>query len=124
MLDFVNLFMITNEQLDHIFLFIQERGSNMMQLNFQYIWSLYVEKTPELGINITLLQDILHKLIQDGYIREKDGIYRLTTEGRNFKGYSRASKWWRKISRKNILEGVIYSLIVIFIIWVINKLRA
>ncbi|PUZ28544.1 hypothetical protein DCC81_03420 [Chitinophaga parva] len=113
--------MVTPLQLDAVFLFIKEKTELGALVNNNYIWNLYISKTPELGIDQLLFSDIINKLIKDGYVKEDfQNSYHLTVDGRNFKGYVWAAKWHNKLSAKNITEGIIYSLAVFGIVAILT----
>ena len=79
-------------QIDFIFFFLKER--NLLSANFskEYIWN-HVARTKEIEINRQVFEEILQRLIDDGYIKEilNSGMqpsYHLTFNGRIFEGYS------------------------------------
>lgn len=112
---------ITNKNLDAVFFFIHlSVWETNKGISAKSIWDIYLSKY-EVGIDNQMLNDILHKLEKDELVYLKNGLYYLTVEGRNFEGYKHKNKWFRKVSKKNIIEGIIYSLIVIIISWAITK---
>lgn len=114
--------MTTKKQIDKVFLFIKSKVDLEVRISSNYIWNLYINKSPEFKISKSLFEEILFKLDKDGYFRtDGDGMYWLSIEGRDFKGYVSSSKWWNQITKKNIIEGVIYTLIATALIWAIAK---
>lgn len=82
--------MIPEQQLDFVLSYIKPKIQVDAVFNENYIWSLYVSRTPETGITRTMLGEILKKLIKDGYIREHGTnpiTYLITFEGLIFEGY-------------------------------------
>lgn len=113
----------TDEQLDAILFFIQDKTSIGAMISRNYIWDLYVSRTPELGITPLLFSDILQHLIDDGYIILSNNTYHLTVKGRNFKGYVEYNKFYRKVLRNPIGQTVIATIIISIIVWAFNSLR-
>jgi len=85
--------MIPLEQIDFVFFFIRSREQLSASWSNEYIWNLYISKTPEAGINRTLFEEIIKQLVEDDYIREApindspQKTYHVTFKGRLFKGY-------------------------------------
>lgn len=81
------------KQIDAVFLFLKERmqhggfyGYNNLKNHF--------DKHPELNITITLLQEILKRMVEDGYITKGEQpnsqpCYRLSFQGLLFDGYEK-----------------------------------
>ncbi len=118
--------MVSDQQLDAILFYIKKTTNLGASINANYIWNLYVNRTPELKIDKLLFDDILLKLTTDGYLTvNNNGVYHLTVDGRNFKGYVYTKKWFRKVSINKIVEGIIIAvmgaLITTAIIWSIKK---
>lgn len=114
--------MTMDEKLDAILFFIQEKTKLKASINKAYIWNLYVERTPELGIDALLFSDILQHLIDDKYLTLNNDTYHLTVKGRTFKGYVEYNMWYRKLLRNPIAQAAVGGLIVALIIWAITYL--
>jgi hypothetical protein len=109
------------KQIDAVFFFIKKKTALGASVNDNYIWNLYIERTPELGIGKQLFYDILQNLLDNGYITiSSDGAYHLTVKGRAYKGFQRTNHWFLGLSRKTIVEGTIGALLTALIIWIIS----
>jgi hypothetical protein len=80
------------EKIDKILNFLKERSDLSASFSKEYIWNLYISKTPELKINRQLYDEILKQLIEDGYIRENktedsQPNYHLALKGLIFDSY-------------------------------------
>lgn len=80
------------EKVDKILEFFKSRTDNA-GIGKEYLWNLYIQKTPELEINRMLYEEILKMLIADGYLRETNRedaqpTYNLTLKGLAFSGYN------------------------------------
>lgn len=79
------------EQIDFVLNFLKSKQD--LDASFSYmIIENHIKRTPELNITITILREILKKLVNDGYISEKitpgiQPIYNVSFEGLVFEGY-------------------------------------
>lgn len=88
------------KQIDAIFFYIKKKIALGASINSEYIWNLFVDKTPELEINKLMFSEIISKLIEDGYITElrkaNEGqdvtTYHVTFKGQIFEGYESQQK--------------------------------
>ena len=83
-------------QIDFIFFFLKERSLLSADFSKEYIWN-HIDKTKEVEINRQVFEEILQRLIDDGYIKEilnsgTQPTYHLTFNGRIFEGYSNTNK--------------------------------
>ena len=96
------------EKIDKILYFLKERSDIGAGFSREYIWNLYIEKTPELKINRHLYDEILKKLVEDGYIRETKNsmdqpVYYTTLKGLSFDGYQNIELEVLKLKKKSDL---------------------
>ena len=81
------------EQIDFAFFYIKSREQLSASWSAEYMWNLYISKTPESGINRTVFDEIIKQLVNDDYIRElpindsSQKSYHVTFKGRIFNGY-------------------------------------
>lgn len=90
------------EKIDAILNFLKDRSDLSASFSKEYIWNLYVSKTPELDINRQVYEEILKKLVEDGYVREENeknfqSVYHLTMKGLLFEGYLNNQKENQKL---------------------------
>lgn len=133
------LFMTPLEKLDKILSFFKDRSDLSIDFSKEYIWNLYIKKTPELQINKQIYEEILQKLVEDGYLRETkkedfQPTYHLTMKGYLFDGYinsqseiqrlqktaislSRRAFWWTVVIALGTLVAAIYYLFEILNHW-------
>src|ERR1051325_6406012 len=81
------------EQIDFVLSYFKERSDLAVDISKETVW-LYVEKTSEKEIKRQTFEEILQRLIDDGYVREIEFLdeqltYHLTFNGRLFEGYSK-----------------------------------
>lgn len=118
--------MATNQQLDAVLFFLKNITAYDLMSSRQTI-SIQVRKNhPELKFSELLLNDILIKLKNDKYVNNPHtDMYNLSADGRNFKGYVWANKWyvkWFSFSFKQALTiTIIGGVIVGLIVWAITK---
>lgn len=94
-------------KVDKILNFLKDRSGLSADFSKEYIWNLYVKKTPELKINRQLYDEILQKLVEDGYIREtkvgeNQPTYHLTVQGYLFDGYINSQMETQKLQQSAI----------------------
>lgn len=94
------------EKIDSILNFLKNKKELSASFYKEYIWSLYVSKTPELEINRQLYDEIFLKLVEEGYIRElKDtntsSIFHLALKGLIFNGFQNQELEIIKLKRNN-----------------------
>jgi hypothetical protein len=110
------------EQIDFVFLYIKEHTQYGGSIGYHNIEN-YVNATPEAGITITMLKEILKRLEDDSYItvrtpEESQTLYHTSFNGLLFDGYKKAKKkrdreaiFQRRLNISNfwtpILTGVI-----------------
>lgn len=99
--------MTSLEKIDKILNFLKERSDLSASFSKEYIWNLYVNKSPELQITRQIYDEILTKLVEDGYVREeiqKDSqpFYHLTMSGYLFEGYLSSQKETQKLQQTAI----------------------
>ena len=81
------------EQIDSVFFFIKDKIELGGSYSKEYIWNLYVSRTPKMKINETLYNEIIERLISDGYIRmiklpnAEQPIFHVTFDGLVHEGY-------------------------------------
>lgn len=81
------------EQIDFVFSYIKNKEDLSASFSTEYIWNLYVSKSPETQITRFIFNEIIRQLIDDEYIRELPIIessqktYHVTFKGRIFEGY-------------------------------------
>lgn len=80
------------KKIDFIFFDFKKKATHGIGISRDYIWNFLVSKTPELEINKTMYDEIIRKLVEDGYVREElaagsPPTYHLTFNGLSFKGY-------------------------------------
>jgi len=78
-------------QIDFVFSFLKQRSNLSADFGKENIWS-HIERTPEMEINRQVFEEILQRLLDDGYIKEtlrtdSQATYHLTFNGRIFEGY-------------------------------------
>jgi hypothetical protein len=114
--------MSNNEQLDAVLFYIRDISTLNFMVNRGSIKLHLDNEHGNLKVSELLLNDILIKLHNDGYLNSpSQGIYNVSIEGRDFKGYVYSNKWFRTVSRKTIIEGVIYGGILAVILWAVAK---
>ena len=79
------------KQIDFVLSYLKERSELSADFAKENIWN-YIRQTPEIGINKQIFDEILQRLVDDGYIKETirektQPIYHLTFNGRIFEGY-------------------------------------
>jgi hypothetical protein len=85
--------MTTLEKIDSVLNFLKSRQGLSAQFTKEYIWSYYIEKTPELEINSQLYNEIFITLLDNAFIRENKQLddspstYHITVEGLTFSGF-------------------------------------
>jgi hypothetical protein len=97
------------EQIDFVFFYIRDKITTGADWGYFNIW-IHVKKTPETGINKTLLDEIIFKLIEDGLLTEINNLggqktYHITFKGLTFNGYvSEQSSLQMEKERLKILD--------------------
>lgn len=90
------------KQADRILFFIEKFLKTSAQISKEYVWNMYVQKTPENTINRLMFDEIMELLVEDGYVRksanmqqQEQDFYHLTFKGRLFVqrgGYTKSHK--------------------------------
>lgn len=91
------------EQIDFVFDYIKGYLKHSAMISTEYIWNhVKEERTPEMGINRLMFEEIISQLLSDEYISPKampegdaaDGqkMYNITFKGRLFTGYAQSNK--------------------------------
>jgi len=95
----------TLAKIDHVFLKIKTMSGFDTRISYNYIANLFVNTHPEIGINNLMLENIVNKLINDGYLtlnkaQSKDDVttFNVTFEGQLFDGY--VDKWEKENAEK------------------------
>lgn len=78
-------------QIDFVFLFLKERSELSADFSKEYIWN-QIKQTTEIKIDKQVFEEILQRLLDDGYVKEilkpeTQPTYHLTFNGRIFEGY-------------------------------------
>lgn len=78
-------------QIDFVFFFLKERSELSADFGKEYIWN-HLKRTPEIEINRQVFEEIIQRLLDDGYLKEiikpeTQPTYHLTFNGRIFEGY-------------------------------------
>lgn len=81
------------KQIDFVFFILKERSELSADFSKEYIWD-HIKQTPEIEINRQKYEEILQRLLNDGYIKETikpetQPTYHLTFGGRLFPGYEK-----------------------------------
>ena len=87
------------QQIDAVFFWLKAKALNGGYYGYQNIEN-YVKQTPELGINTTILKEILRRLIEDGFITRTSppqgipgqSVYNVSFKGLLFDGYVKAKE--------------------------------
>jgi predicted transcriptional regulator len=79
------------KQIDFVFFFLKERSELSADFGKENIRN-HIKLTPEIKINTQIFEEILQRLLDDGYIKETirpetQPTYHLTFNGRIFEGY-------------------------------------
>lgn len=95
------------EKIDQVLDFLKAKSDLSASFSKEYVWNLYIEKTPELKIHRQLYEEIFKKLIEDGYINENkttgsQSTYHLTLKGLAYDGYQNAQLAIQKIKQLTI----------------------
>jgi hypothetical protein len=91
------------EKIDFVFFYIKDKIQVGGHWGYNNIWN-YVERTPEIGINKIMFDEIIKKLKEDGYITEKNipeaqPVYNMTFKGLLFNGYNQEYKETQKLQQ-------------------------
>jgi hypothetical protein len=92
------------DKLDKVFFWLKNRTDLGAYWTKEYIWTFYIEREKESGINHQQFDEIFERLLQDDLIRKRNveeakPTYHLTTNGYEFIGYKNEKE------RKEALEA-------------------
>lgn len=95
------------EKIDTILIFLKERADLNASFSKEYIWNLYVKKMPELHITRQIFDEILNKLVEDGYVKKElrensQPTFHLTMSGYLFDGYLSSKNEMQKLQQTAI----------------------